>query len=721
MRRMLAALVLALPSFADDPPLRKERLEDGSTVEQAFDASGVANGVYRRTAADGTKLVDGEFEDGERAGKWRFYFENGELAIRGSYRRGRRTGEWRFRRDDGEPLASGDYKGGRRSGEWEFFDAKGRLDPARSGEYDWLEVGDARGIRSAGPTVDGARAGTWTSWWGDGALRRRVAYVRGRPAGEARFWHPDGTPDDDFLAGRAPVGFREKELDYPLTDLDAEPLAWLLRPAKVEPPAVRDLASLEPSFDAVTATRPAAAEALRELLALDLTDAAAVARAHGWIAGELSPLVGDRRFGGSDDTGRLGVLANRRALLRWLELLRVFDDFTRAAAWDLGEPAGDGIDERDLVRLTWCHEGVFEPGEREGPAYARRGTAVYDRGVADAIEAGLEWLVRAQSTDGRWDCDGFRLTHDLEVLDAGYGKAPYDVGVTGLALLALLGAGATPEGSGPVSEALRDGVGWLLEGQLADGALLARTSYESAYGHAIATFALAEACCLSGSPRLRSATKRAYDHLLLGRNRHGGWRYALPPRNDNDTSVTTWSLLAVEAASRAGFSVAPAVPRGAVSWYEAVTDTALGRVGYDGFGARSSRTVDNEFYPRDETETMTAAAVCGRARAARLGVPMDEKLLDLLADRLKSTPPRWFGDGTTNDAFYWFFGARAVEAAPKGLSRWRRALRAILTEHQREDGPLAGSFDPTGPWGMYGGRVATTALCLLALEAPWAP
>lgn len=75
-----------------------------------------------------------------------------------------------------------------------------------------------------------------------------------------------------------------------------------------------------------------------------------------------------------------------------------------------------------------------------------------------AVVAALEWLVRHQSPDGRWDCDRFFAScgdppcsgpttapteGGLDGRGPGAGYRPFDVGVTALALLAFLGHGET--------------------------------------------------------------------------------------------------------------------------------------------------------------------------------------------------------------------------------------------------------------------------------------
>ncbi len=66
---------------------------------------------------------------------------------------------------------------------------------------------------------------------------------------------------------------------------------------------------------------------------------------------------------------------------------------------------------------------------------------------------------------------------------------------------------------------------------------------------------------------------------------------------------------------------------------------------------------------------------------------------------------------------YWYWGTLAMfQVGGKPWKTWRDALKTALLDHQRRDGPFAGSFDPAGPWGPDGGRVYSTALALLTLE-----
>src|SRR5205814_8897059 len=85
----------------------------------------------------------------------------------------------------------------------------------------------------------------------------------------------------------------------------------------------------------------------------------------------------------------------------------------------------------------------------------------------------------------------------------GTGLSDFDVGLTGLSLLAFLGAGYTPQNRASYvdavtgqtmrfGEVVRKGIKWLIDKQNADGAIGPQVG-EMMYNHAIAALALTEA------------------------------------------------------------------------------------------------------------------------------------------------------------------------------------------------------------------------------------
>ena len=330
-----------------------------------------------------------------------------------------------------------------------------------------------------------------------------------------------------------------------------------------------------------------------------------------------------------------------------------------------------------------------------------------------AIAWSLEWLAKHQDEDGKWDCDGFSK-HDAPTGAAcdGPGKPTHDVGVTGLALLAFLGNGNTMR-SGPYKDSIKRGVNWLRTEQGADGLFGQPTSHDFIYDHAIAAYAICECFGLSGYETLRPCAQKGLDYLEKHRNPYSVWRYQ-PRDNDNDTSVTTWAVMALESGKFFGLTVNPQALSLAAIWYDQVTSPD-GRAGYTKQGEPSSRMAGDHStrFPPENGETMTAAATFARFFLGQS--PQQHPILKASADRLASKPPKW--EPGHQDAVYWYFGTYAMlQMGGLHWKRWSDALD-VLPSHQRRDGNAAGSWDPIGVWDESGGRVYVTALYTLALEA----
>ena len=68
----------------------------------------------------------------------------------------------------------------------------------------------------------------------------------------------------------------------------------------------------------------------------------------------------------------------------------------------------------------------------------------------------------------------------------------------------------------------------------------------------------------------------------------------------------------------------------------------------------------------------------------------------------------------------WHFASLALrQCGGEAWRRFREALRTEVIPNQRNGGPLNGSWDPLGVWGEDGGRLYSTALVLLTLQASY--
>ena len=152
---------------------------------------------------------------------------------------------------------------------------------------------------------------------------------------------------------------------------------------------------------------------------------------------------------------------------------------------------------------------LFAACEGGAPAPAREQVPAGASPQQTAVDHGLQWLAAHQDEDGRWDCDGF-MKHDGHAAaeTAGAGSAVHDVGATGLAVLAFLGAGNTMR-SGPYKDQVKAGVRWLIGQQDQQSGLIGTAqSHDFIYSHAIATWALCEAYGLSKYDLVKSHAQR---------------------------------------------------------------------------------------------------------------------------------------------------------------------------------------------------------------------
>jgi hypothetical protein len=375
------------------------------------------------------------------------------------------------------------------------------------------------------------------------------------------------------------------------------------------------------------------------------------------------------------------------------------------------EPAADGASPvaDTAERPTGAREADTEQPPHLLPAtYAdrvgeRRAAAALDRGGSEATEeavrAALRWLVAAQSEDGRWDA----ARHGAGVERTATGQhrpgvgGRTDHGVTGLALLALLGAGNTHR-DGPHAAAVDRGIRFLAGRQRADGSLAGDAEFFAAlYCHGMATIAVTECLAMTGDQALRPAVDRAVAHTLAMQHPHtGGWRYAAGDRGD--TSQCGWQVMVLATARNAGlvgFEAAEALARG-----------FLGTVASGAAGGLAS------YRPGERPSVaMTAEALyCRLVLGAGPGDPATAEALAMIA----SAPPS--ADSANAYACYYATLASFHAGGPQ-WERWNARLQAAVLPAQRRDGgPLDGSWDPDPVWGHHGGRVYSTALSAMTLE-----
>ena len=376
-------------------------------------------------------------------------------------------------------------------------------------------------------------------------------------------------------------------------------------------------------------------------------------------------------------------------------------------------PPEESLGVGDWTRLFSLRRG---PGRQRG---LRRGGG--SAGSENAVQAALRWLAAHQDRDGRWDPKGFTKYCPPEDRVSGAPgrifKWPFDLGVTGLATLAFLGAGNTPE-EGPYRDTTRRAVQYLLRAQQASGAFsteppvltkladgkVVRARRISIYSQAIVTLALAETLAMTGREDLRRPVERAVDFLVRSQQDLGGWDYFQFRTGRNDSSVTGWVVMALKSASAAGVRVPPE------TWYRLF-----------GFIESVSRPEGYLRYTNTQRRFGIALAAVGLLSREYLGWPRDAEDLAVTAELLLADPPDWEKLADYPDLhsmYYWYYGTLALHHLGGSYwERWNRATRDMLIGRQETQGHRSGSWAPAGLWGrQHAGRIYSTALNALNLE-----
>jgi len=348
-------------------------------------------------------------------------------------------------------------------------------------------------------------------------------------------------------------------------------------------------------------------------------------------------------------------------------------------------------------------------------------------GTQSSVTAGLQWLARHQGGEGGWSCEGFSATcHGGKC--SGGGADQFDVGVTGLALLAFLGNGTTHTSRlsyiDPIShqkvypgKVVKKGLDWLIAQQDADGCLGGRSG-EHMYNHAIGALALAEAYGLSTAAVYKQPAQKAIDFLVEAQNPGLGWRYTARPGN-NDTSVTGWAVMALKSAYISGLAVPRASFDGARAWIDRVTDQA-GLVGYNAPG------VTDVFVEGKNSQWRGRPSMTAIGLLLRIYIDSNQRdpLLAKSARLLVADLPQWDEAKHEVDSYYWYYATLALFQYQDGgghtyWKQWNEAMKKALVPNQktRKDGCQDGSWAPEADrWGFAGGRVYVTAVNTMSLE-----
>ncbi len=318
----------------------------------------------------------------------------------------------------------------------------------------------------------------------------------------------------------------------------------------------------------------------------------------------------------------------------------------------------------------------------------------------DAVERGLEWLMRTQNSDGSWTQDGYR------------------VGYTGLGLLAYLGRCETPM-SEKYGESCLRAITYLVDNGMKNNGRLSFNPADShwPYDHSIATYALAEAYTFCKQlnihvPNLAEVVQKAGQFIINNQHPSGGWDYSYnkTPRRSGDTSIVAWHLQALKALEYTGLEFDGLVRSAnrSVSYMESMQN----RNGGFGYSSPNAPVGGNTYF------TMTGGGVLslqlwgkGNQSAVRQGARYIEQ------------NSKFDYNGPHSDLYAHYYEAQAM--LNRGGEQWRKyneMFRPQVLDNQNPDGswkaPNGGStngIQAVAPRFVSNVHYRTT-LCILMLE-----
>ncbi|MCZ7644387.1 MAG: zf-HC2 domain-containing protein [Planctomycetota bacterium] len=339
-----------------------------------------------------------------------------------------------------------------------------------------------------------------------------------------------------------------------------------------------------------------------------------------------------------------------------------------------------------------------------------------------AVDAGLAWLARNQEPDGRWDSKKFGGAQGMWEAKPGDAARTVDVAVTGMALLAFLGAGHT-EKVGKYKENVRNAIDWVIA-QQADTGTIGHDG--GGYGHAIAGMALSEAAAMGRIERTKAAAQKAVDRTCGAgtkweeQSERGGWGYAPYQLSTvtGDISNSGWHMMFVKSAKVAGLQVNPASLEGILKYLDAVE-----RGKKEGDPYSGHRYV---YTPQDDiSQVRPTRCSIGLLCRQFFGTPPEE-LADGVNHMLETGKLPHSGlkadgawqDGAGVNLYYCYYGTLVCfQQGGEVWKNWNEALKKALPPTQIKDGgPNDGSWDPRGTNADHWGRVGQTALSILCLE-----
>lgn len=332
-----------------------------------------------------------------------------------------------------------------------------------------------------------------------------------------------------------------------------------------------------------------------------------------------------------------------------------------------------------------------------------------------AIHRGLDWLARHQQDDRGWAFEHRRGECRGRCPNPGTQFGARNA-ATGLALLAFLGAGQSPE-QGEYRTVVASGINYLMENTSRHGSLWQQQG--EMYGQGIATLALCECYgILTQTPpnpqydtwqpvdreRLRNTATAAIQFIVAAQAVDGGWRYA--PGELGDTSVVGWQIMALKSAADAGLGERPKTMEAAARFLDSVQMDSVGDLEYGMVGTQYA-------YQPYRRKISDATSAIGMACRIYMGTSPFHPGIKIAVKRLADRGPI-----AGNMYFNVYANQIVFQHGGVQWDTWSQRLNQGLIASQSTRGHMEGSwyFGHGDHGGMAGGRLYATAMACLGLE-----
>ena len=414
--------------------------------------------------------------------------------------------------------------------------------------------------------------------------------------------------------------------------------------------------------------------------------------------------------------------------------------------------------------------GSGSGGYRSSASRIGGGSKGKPKAVTDKqLKAALSWLARHQDPRGSWstlefhkNCGRYGFSEDC-VRGEPAGNEQYDVGITGLALLAFLGGGYGPTSREPIDptpadpreakeilgsdkavtygDVVKRACKYLLSVQDSSGRIGPEVD-RYIHNHLLATLALTEAYGITRVWLLRQPALKGIQFLIDSRSPSSGWGYT-PRSAEVNSTVTGWAVSVLRSAEASGLYVDDTIFADVCKWFDQVTVTAnvpKKIMGSSVWDESRKLLLTGYLSPKDAgklviipgfsetyqfTPTLTAIMLLSTAFAGGKSAANVQGAIDTL---LAFQPSRWSLEDHESwkraDFYYWYHATHALSLhLGKDDPRWKtwsEALRVGLFETQCLKGfegqCKEGSWEPIDRWACEGGRVYATAMAAMTIE-----